>query len=87
MGVQLSMVEVSSQLISETTLIKSKPITIATNTTRNLCYVHHEFKYKEEDIDFKNYNIHEKYHVDKGQLVSEAIFSWRQISQKASNIF
>ena len=25
--------------------------------------------------------------MDKGQLVSEAIFSWRQISQKASNIF
>jgi len=38
--------------------------TVATNTARNLCDVHHEFKYKDEDIDIKTYNIPENYDVN-----------------------
>ena len=62
--------------------------TVATNTSRNLCYVQHEFKYKDEDIDLKNYNIHENYHVDKGQLTwnFRSNFSWCQISPKLNDI-
>merc|ERR1711935_1098803 len=38
--------------------------TLATTTPINLCDVQHEFKYKDEDIDFKTYNTHENYDVD-----------------------
>ena len=58
--------------------------TVATIAQMNSCDVHHEFKYKGEDI---TYNIHENHDVDKGQLISEAIFLSFKSPQKQTIFF